>query len=329
MNLPVCENIQAIQKQLSSLLLLLEVFKSAELLISIVCLSPRSYRGHFFTNWYRQKRATGNGSMFKNIFYFYALLMMAFLSSVAIASSKDLEKLDHNMIVEKIMDNVYMVTDVDYRSSNVLAVKMADGTVFLASSPFENVGTATLLDWVQSKLKPKHIVALNAHFHMDGSGGNEIYNKSGVETWSSDQTKKLQQTKLKDLIADAAKGYKKKDLRERLLQSHVVTANHIFDEGSGKDFNFSGEHVEVFFPGAAHSPDNVVAYFPRQKLLFGGCMIKPDDLGYLGDADVKAWAGSARKLKRFDVKTVVPGHGAWGGAELIDKTIQVARKAAK
>jgi hypothetical protein len=37
----------------------------------------------------------------------------------------------------------------------------------------------------------------------------------------------------------------------------------------------------VFFPGAAHSADNVVVYFPKKRLLFGGCMIKPKELGYL------------------------------------------------
>lgn len=220
-----------------------------------------------------------------------------------------------------------MVTDTEYRYSNVLVVKMEDGTVFLASSPFENVGTKTLIKWIRSALKPKRIVALNTHFHMDGTGGNEMYKKMGVETWSSDLTKKLQLAKQRKLIVDSATSYQRADLRRRLLRSQVITADNIFPSDEGKDFNFSGEHVKVYYPGPAHTPDNVVVYFPRQKLLFGGCMIKPEDLGYLGDADVKSWPKSARNLKKFDVKTVVPGHGPWGGPELIEKTIKVADKA--
>jgi glyoxylase-like metal-dependent hydrolase (beta-lactamase superfamily II) len=57
-------------------------------------------------------------------------------------------------------------------------------------------------------------------------------------------------------------------------------------------------------------------------------MIKPKQLGYLGDADVKSWADSARKLTRFDAKIVVPGHGPWGGPELVDQTIVTAKAAA-
>lgn len=112
------------------------------------------------------------------------------------------------MVVEKIANNVFMITNVDYRSSNVLALKMLDGT-----------------------------------------GGNEIHNRMGVETWSSDLTKTLQLTKLKALIADADKGYKKNDLKQRLHKSQVVTATNTFPIDAGKSFNFSGEQVEVFCPG--------------------------------------------------------------------------------
>ena len=56
-------------------------------------------------------------------------------------------------------------------------------------------------------------------------------------------------------------------------------------------------------------------------------MIKPRQLGYLGDADVKSWADSARKLTRLDAKIVLPGHGQWGGPELVNQTIATATAA--
>lgn len=262
--------------------------------------------------------------MFKSIFV--AVLFAA--NALWAASAPEQVKLKHNMQIKKIMDNVFMVTDEDYYSSNVLVVKMNDGTVVLASSPFENLGTEELIKWVKNNLTPKKIVAINTHVHLDGTGGNEVYKKNGVEVWSSDLTKQLQLTKAKTLIEDAAKGFKNKELRQRILNSHVVVADNVFPSETGKSFNFSGEKVEVYFPGPAHSPDNVVVYFEKQKILFGGCMIKPEELGYLGDADVKSWPSSARNLKRFDIKTVVRGHGSWDSSEMIDKTIEVAEKAA-
>ncbi len=45
----------------------------------------------------------------------------------------------------------------------------------------------------------------------------------------------------------------------------------------------------VFFPGAGHTADNVVAYVPARHLLFGVCLIKEaaaKGLGNIADADL-------------------------------------------
>lgn len=59
--------------------------------------------------------------------------------------------------------------------------------------------------------------------------------------------------------------------------------------------------------------------------MFGGCLIKEINAskGYLGDANVQAWAATVKKVKKAypNVKTVIPGHGEIGGKELLDYTI--------
>ena len=32
--------------------------------------------------------------------------------------------------------------------------------------------------------------------------------------------------------------------------------------------------IEVFFPGAGHTRDNLVVWLPEHRVLFGGCMVK-------------------------------------------------------
>lgn len=258
---------------------------------------------------------------------FKSLLLGFFISVSAMAAPSQNEvKLDYNLKVTKLNENAFVVTDQDFYSSNILVVKMEDESVVIVSSPFEDLGTKALMKWVKSSLKPKRMVAINPHFHLDGTGGNEIYKKMGVETWSSDLTKELRLAENKKDRKKGAEFYKDTSLRKRILDSNPKPAEHTFDLKKGKTFSFSGEEVEVFYPGPAHSPDNVVVYFPKQKILFGGCMIKPKSLGNLGDANVKAWPESARKLLKFDVEMVVPGHDPWGGPELIKKTIEVAGK---
>ena len=35
--------------------------------------------------------------------------------------------------------------------------------------------------------------------------------------------------------------------------------------------------MEVFYPGPGHAPDNVVVWVGRERLLFGGCLLKDEE----------------------------------------------------
>jgi metallo-beta-lactamase class B len=82
---------------------------------------------------------------------------------------------------------------------------------------------------------------------------------------------------------------------------------------------------ELYYPGHGHSPDNIVVYFPRQRALFGGCLVKPDSAtttGNVADADVEEWPlAVARVRERYAAaRIVVPGHGAVSGASALTAT---------
>lgn len=255
----------------------------------------------------------------------YILLLAFTASACSSLTTSEIEYIGNELKVEMIKRNAYVITDTAFYNSRVLIVKLGDGTVVITSSPFENESSKKLIKWVKSSLEPKKIVAINTHFHRDGSGGNEVYINEGAEVWSSELTKKMVKEKIgkpKDVSF-----YKDDKIKNRILKSDLKVANNTFKNKDGKVFNFSGDKVEVFFPGHAHSPDNVVVYFHKEKILFGGCMIKPKSLGYLGVADIATWPKAAMKLKRFDFDIIVPGHAKWGGPKILDMTIDVAKKA--
>jgi glyoxylase-like metal-dependent hydrolase (beta-lactamase superfamily II) len=158
-------------------------------------------------------------------------LLICVGSSVANSAESELA---YRMKVSKIDADTFVVTDSEFYSSNILVVKMLDGTVVIVSSPFENLGTQTLMDWITSTMKPKRMVAINTHFHLDGTGGNEIYKKTGVETWSSDLTKQLRlEENKKDRVA-AAEFYKNEELQRRILSFNPIAADYIFELKKGK-----------------------------------------------------------------------------------------------
>ena len=86
-----------------------------------------------------------------------------------------------------------------------------------------------------------------------------------------------------------------------------------------------------YYLGAAHSMDNIVVWIPSEKILFPGCMVKSmeaRDLGNTADGDLTAYHETIEKLtiKFPEAKIVVPGHGPFGGLELIRHTKELTSK---
>ena len=96
------------------------------------------------------------------------------------------------------------------------------------------------------------------------------------------------------------------------------------------EIKIEDEFVYSTFYGEGHTRDNVVGYIPSEKALFGGCLIKSVNAskGFIGDANVSEWSNSVGRIKRElpDLKIVIPGHGEYGGVELLDYTIELFRQ---
>ena len=77
----------------------------------------------------------------------------------------------------------------------------------------------------------------------------------------------------------------------------------------------------------------IIGYFPEDKAIFGGCLIKEIDAskGYLGDANVNAWSETIEKIRQKypEVEIVIPGHGSTGGKELLPRPISGRSEAQK
>ncbi|MCT4645297.1 MAG: subclass B1 metallo-beta-lactamase, partial [Carboxylicivirga sp.] len=72
-------------------------------------------------------------------------------------------------------------------------------------------------------------------------------------------------------------------------------------------------------------------WLPKQKILFGGCLIKSihsKGLGNLSDAVVDDWDTTVEQLMFAypDAKIVIPGHGNYGDAELLSHTIVLVKE---
>jgi metallo-beta-lactamase class B len=242
------------------------------------------------------------------------------------AAATELPAISEELVVRKIGGDAFVVTHEPFHSSNVLVVRMPDGTVVLCSSPFETQATRALVRWVRGALHPPRILAINTHFHLDGTGGNEAFRELGVETWGTSLTRVLLLEKGARVQAAAADDFEG-TRRARILGTKLLPAEHTFPEGP-VTLTFGGEDVRVIYPGAAHSPDNLLVFFPSRRLLFGGCMVKAyRSVGFIGHADLEHWEEAVDVARATSPATVVPGHGGVGGPELFDLTVDVVRDA--
>lgn len=213
-------------------------------------------------------------------------------------------------------------------SANILVVRVRDGSLVICSSPYDTSATRALVRHLRARFAPPRIVAINTHFHGDGTAGNEGYAAEGVATYASDHTAALQAERgsagpegMARYVEAAAPA-----LAERIRKTQVVAAQRLFPESEGLTLTFAGETVRALFLGGGHSPDNVVVHFPDRGVLFGGCMVRSHPgLGNTADADLAHWAETAGAAGRLGARIVVPGHGEPGGAELLTGTATAVR----
>lgn len=189
--------------------------------------------------------------------------------------------------------------------SNGLIVRDGDG-LLLIDTAWGGENTAALLAAIEAEIGRPVLRSLSTHFHDDRVGGVDTLRAAGVTTFATPLTRRLAE----------AEG---SEVPDRDLDG-------LAEAGAAVRFG----PVEVFYPGAAHAPDNVVVYVPEARVLFGGCAVHEaarSTPGNLSHADLASWPAAIRRIQAEypEAEVVVPGHGVPGGLELLDHTLAVLK----
>lgn len=192
--------------------------------------------------------------------------------------------------------------------SNGLIIKTADGVV-LVDTGWDDDGnldnSRQLIAWVRDSLRQPIRLCIATHAHADRVGGTKAFREAGIRVVSTPLTaRKSEQA-----------GY---GAPEAVLPNDTT-------------FTVGGEPIRCYFPGEGHTSDNIVVWLPNQRILHGGCFVKSVaafGMGYLGDANLKEWGTSVRRvMQRFGTaRVVVPGHDAWGDAQALRHTLNLLEK---
>ncbi|WP_394701085.1 subclass B1 metallo-beta-lactamase [uncultured Acetobacteroides sp.] len=232
---------------------------------------------------------------------------MAFCSAFSqgtcrrIQISKDIE-------LVKLSDNVYV--HVSYADMGRFGRVASNGMVitsgneaFLFDTPTTDAATKVLVSYLKDSLKLRVVGFVPNHWHSDCMGGLRYLTSMGIESYACEKTISIAKAK------------------------HLPVPKHGFMDSLL--LKLGSKPVKCYYLGAAHSLDNIVVWMPSENILFAGCMVKGlsyTDLGNTEDGDVKAYPKMIKRVmdKFPNVKLVVPGHGAWGGVELLKHTYELA-----
>lgn len=234
------------------------------------------------------------------------------------------------MKLVEIAEDAFRVVHTYPWPANSLLVRVGEKDFVLCDTPIENTGSQALVGWMREKYGDVNLTVINCHFHIDCLGGNHYMISQGFPVYASDMTLKLFNEDKDNIIPRMLNGLTDSVMINTITNLQLALPDHIFKAVEGLTLYFEKEEVEIYYPGPAHTEDNVVVYFANRQILFGGCMVKGfefNNLGFLGHANVGKWPASAENIldKYPDAEIVVPGHGAHGSLEMIEHTLSILK----
>lgn len=220
------------------------------------------------------------------------------------------------LTLSHLVGRLYVVEDSYYSKENSVVYIGEDSVTVIGATWTPD--TAELLAEQIKKLSAKPIrEVVNTNYHPDRAGGNGYWQRAGVRIISTQMTCDLlrnEWTSIVDWTRSGIPGYPRLPL---VLPTKTYPG----------DFELQGGQIRAFYLGPSHTPDGIFIYFPQEKVLYGGCILK-EQLGNLSFADLVEYPKTLQKLKHLhlEISTIIAGHySAVHGPELLDRYLELLK----
>jgi len=243
-------------------------------------------------------------------------------------------KAEDDFQIVKVADGVYaaIAKSGGLASGNAGFVVGSDG-VLIFDTFFTPVAIEELITEIQSLTKAPIKFAVNSHYHLDHTGGNQVLTARGVPIIAHDNVLIWQTTKNKRFLpaaedlakrkADAAKQLadtpaeqtdKRAQLErtirrlDALMTIKLTNPTKTFKTGTMTLDLGNRKVILATLPG--HTGGDVFAYVPDANVVFTGDLGWSRTLPNLVDATVSDWIPTLDQiLKQYPSAKYVPGHG--------------------
>lgn len=214
--------------------------------------------------------------------------------------------------ISHLTGDFYIYTTYNaYENSRVPANGMylvTNSGVVMFDTPWDTTQFQPLLDTIKVRHNKNVVMCFATHWHSDKTAGLEYYRQQGIKTYTTVLTDEL-----------SKKNDKK---RAEFLMLKDTT------------FNAGQYSFEIYYPGQGHTVDNIVIWFKKEKILYGGCLIKgvdDENLGYLGDANVIEYASTLENVqeKCRNPKFIIVAHSDWKNTNSLKHSLKMAQELKK
>ncbi len=178
--------------------------------------------------------------------------------------------------------------------------------VVMFDTPWDTTQFQPLLDSIKLKHNKSVGMCFATHWHSDKTAGLEYYRQQGIKTYTT-------------ALTDELSKQNNKKRAEFLMANDTV-------------FKVGQYSFETYYPGPGHTEDNIVIWFEKEKILYGGCLIKGADdenLGYLGDGNVTASTLKRVQKKYRDPTFIIVAHSDWKNTNSLKHSLKMAEELGK
>jgi glyoxylase-like metal-dependent hydrolase (beta-lactamase superfamily II) len=224
-------------------------------------------------------------------------IIVAFILMFTIRAIGQEIKVSDKLKLIKLTDQTYIHTC----QNNNGVIYISNKEALIVSTPDSDSETQNLIDWVRKEQNAKIVGYVIDRWHPDAMEGLDIVIQNGIKTYSYELTRQI--------------------AKQKGLPVPEIGFDPKTEIAVGKN------RIICHFLGEAHTSDGIVVWIPNENILFGGNGIRSYNgwVGNIGDANLDKWSETARRIKDEygSAKIVIPGHGEYGGTELIDYTINL------
>jgi len=216
---------------------------------------------------------------------------------------------DSSLKISHLTGDFYVFTTYNYYKGDRIP---ANGMYLLTNkggvlfdSPWDTTQFQPLLDSIRVRHNNSVVMCIATHFHEDRTGGLEYYRQQGIKTYTTRKTDELSRK------------------RDKKRAEFLIDKDTVITVGQ---YSF-----QIYYPGPGHAPDNIVIWFEKERVLYGGCLVKSvedSDLGNLGDASVTGYSTTIKNVqeKCRKPKYIIPGHNDWTNTKSLEHTLKMAQE---